>query len=221
MFGVYTRVRRYSKNFIDFCKFTFYANKRHGKFIFNNEEYDYLIHPYNYTWRNERIVEIPIIEKILNRSKGKRILELGNVTSHYLKVNHTVLDKYEKADGVINKDIVDYKPKDKFDLIISISTLEHIGWDENGDYRKILKAISVLKKLLSKNGMLIFTHPLGYNFFMDEFLRKGKIKISKGYLIQRITGDNEWKQIPWKKQLLRYHYPYAYANGVLIGIIKK
>lgn len=221
MFGIYTRVRRYSKNLINQCRYFFYVRKRGGKFIFNGEEYEYLIHPYNYTWRNERIVEIPIIERILNRSKGKRILELGNVTSHYLKVKHTVLDKYEKAEGVINKDIVDYKPKDKFDLVISISTLEHIGWDENGDYRKILKAISVLKKLLSKKGMLIFTHPLGYNFFMDEFLRKGRIKISKGYLIQRVSGDNEWKQIPWKKQLLRYHYPYAYANGVLIGIVKK
>ncbi len=221
MFGIYTRARRISINIVNQCKFLFYARRRGGKFIFNNEEYEYLIHPYNYTWRNERIVEIPIIEKILKKNSGKRILELGNVTSHYLNVKHLVLDKYEKADGVINRDIVDFKPKDKFDLIISISTLEHIGWDENGDYKKILKAVSVLKKLLAKDGMLIFTHPLGYNFFMDEFLRKGKIKINQGYLIQRISGDNEWKQIPWKKQLLRYHYPYAYANGVLIGIVKK
>lgn len=221
MFGVYTRVRRYSIKFADYCRYKFYANKRQGKFIFNNEEYDYLIHPYNYTWRNERIVEIPIIQKFIKKYSDKKILELGNVTSHYLDINHTVLDKYEKAQGVINKDVVDFKPRKKFDLIISISTLEHVGWDENGDYKKILKAISNLKKLLNKNGQIIFTHPLGYNFFMDEFLRKGKIKINKAYLMQRISEENEWKQIPWKKQLLRYHYPYSYANGVLIGVIKK
>lgn len=221
MFGIYTRFRSYSKNFIDYCKFTFYSNKRRGKFIFNELEYEYLIHPYNYTWRNERIVEIPIIEKILKENKNKKVLELGNVTSHYLKINHTVLDKYEKAQGVINKDVIDFKPRKKFDLIISISTLEHVGWDENGDYKKVLKAISILKRLLKENGKIIFTHPLGYNFFMDEFLRKGKIKMTKAYLMQRISSENEWKQIPWKKQLLRYHYPYSYANGLLIGVIKK
>jgi SAM-dependent methyltransferase len=221
MFGIYTRVLRYSKSVTDYCRYKFYATYRQGKFVFQNEEYDYLIHPYNYTWRNERIVEIPIIKKIIEKNSGKRILELGNVTSHYFNVNHTILDKYEKAVGVINKDVVDYKTTKKYDLIVSISTLEHVGWDENGDYKKILKAISNLKKLLSKNGQIIFTHPLGYNFFMDEFLRKGKIKISKAYLMQRVSKENEWKEIPWKKQLLRYHYPYSYANGVLIGIIKK
>ena len=48
----------------------------------------------------------------------------------YYKFEHDIVDKYEKKKGIINQDIVDYKPDKKYDLIISISTLEHVGWDE-------------------------------------------------------------------------------------------
>lgn len=222
MFGIYTRLRKYSKILSEQAVSNFYKSKNGKKtFTFNKEKYNYFIHPYNYTWRNERIIEIPVIKKLLDENSDKKILEIGNVMSHYYKINHDVLDKYEKASGVINRDVVNYKPKIKYDLIIAISTLEHVGWDETGDYKKILKAINNIKKLLGKNGQIIFTHPLGYNFFMDEYLRNGKIKLSDALLMQRISSENEWKQVPWKRQILRYHYPYPYANGLLVGIIKK
>lgn len=223
MFGIYTRLRKYSINLAENLMAEFYISKRGNKtFIFNKQKYNYFIHKYNYTWRNERCVEIPIIKRVLEKNSGKEVLELGNVMSHYIDISHNVLDKYEKGEGVINKDVISFKSDKKYDLIIAISTLEHVGWDEKDrNYKKILIAIENLKSLLKRNGRIIITHPLGYNFYMDEFIRNGRLKINQINLMQRISEDNKWKQFPWKKQILRYHYPFQYANGVIIGTIKK
>lgn len=223
MFGIYTRIKKYKKILSDFCQTEYFKYKRGNKyFIFNGHKYKYLIHPYNYTWRNERSVEIPVIKKILDDFKGKDTLEVGNVMSHYGPIDHDVLDKYEVSDRVINKDVVNFKSRKKYDLIISVSTLEHVGWDEKvKDFNKILKSISNLKQMLKKKGKIIFTHPLGYNFHMDGFINKRQIKLNETYIMQRISEDNQWKQFPWRKQLIRYNYPFDYANGIVIGIIQK
>lgn len=223
MFGIYTKITKYGKKFAEFCEYEYIKNQRKNRcFVFNKQKYNYFIHPYNYTWKNERIIEIPIIKKTLDENRGKDILEVGNVMGHYGLIHHDVLDKYEISDGVINKDVVNFKTPKKYDLIISISTLEHVGWDEKDkDFTKILKSISNLKQILKKNGKIIFTHPLGYNLRMDGFIKKGQIKLNKAYLMLRISKDNKWKQFPWRKQLIQYNDPFDYANGVLIGIIKK
>src|SRR3990172_4116095 len=97
-------------------------------FVFRDKTYHYFYHTYNPTWRNERCVETPIIWSIVKRSKEANILEVGNVLSHYFDTNHDVLDKYERAPGVINEDVVEFKSNKRYDLIVSISTLEHVGW---------------------------------------------------------------------------------------------
>ena len=75
--------------------------------------YPYTIHPHNFTWTNERAVEISIAEKAIADRPKMRTLEVGNVTQHYFQTKHDVVDKYEKADGVINVDVVDYSPRKK------------------------------------------------------------------------------------------------------------
>ncbi|HAL04611.1 MAG TPA: hypothetical protein DCP58_05820, partial [Verrucomicrobiales bacterium] len=54
-------------------------------------------HGYNMTWANERAVEVPIAREYLGRHTGQRVLEVGNVLSHYGDVDHVVLDKYEQG----------------------------------------------------------------------------------------------------------------------------
>ena len=49
---------------------------------------------------------------------------------HYFPADHEIVDKYEKGDGIVNEDIVNFRPGKKYDLIVSISTLEHISWNE-------------------------------------------------------------------------------------------
>ena len=194
-------------------------------FTFKGKTYNYFCHRYSTTWRNERAVEVPIIWKIVTRSKsqGMHILEVGNVLSHYFSIQHDVLDKYEKAHGVINQDIVDFQPPKKYDIIVSISTLEHVGWDEEPrDPEKILRALENLKtNCLAAGGKIVVTLPLGYNTEMDRLHRGGKIRFTKQCYLKRVFGDNKWIEVDWDDvKEAKYNNPFPAANGLVIGIIE-
>ena len=99
-------------------------------FTFAEESYPYFRHWRVTTFLNERTIEVPIVTRELARRPGASILEIGNVLNQYVHIPHTVVDKYERASGVLNVDVVDFDPGVQYDLIVSISTLEHVGWDE-------------------------------------------------------------------------------------------
>ena len=90
------------------------------EFIFEGQALPLFYHRYNMTWANERAVEVPIAAEFLRRFDGKRVLEVGNVTTHYLDTEHTVIDKYERGSGIVNEDIADFAPGERFDLILSL-----------------------------------------------------------------------------------------------------
>jgi len=195
-------------------------------FTFKGKTYNYFYHRYNTTWRNERAVEVPIIWEIVTRSKSKRmhILEVGNVLSHYFPIQHDVLDQYEKAHGVINQDVVDFQPSKKYDLIVSISTLEHVGWDEEPrDSEKILRALENLEtNCLIAGGKIVVTLPLGSNTEMDRLLREGKMRFTKQEYLKRVSVDNEWIEVDWDEvKEVKRNDPFPAANGLLIGIVER
>jgi hypothetical protein len=195
---------------------------RNKTFLFQGHEYPYFYSFINTTWINERCIEIPIVMEIVKDYRGKKILEIGNVLSRYFSFEHLIVDKYEIANGVINEDVVDFKPKEKYDLIISISTLEHIGWDEKPrDDMKIPHAIENLKNLLRSNGgMMIVTFPLGQNSVLDKLLKDKVIQFTKLYYLKRISKRNEWKEVSWEDvQDAEYGTPFPFANALVIGII--
>lgn len=198
--------------------------RRYLPYIFNQTKLQYSSHQYNYSWVNERSVEIPVFQKILKKfSPNHHILEVGNVLGNYQPIFHQVVDKYEKTEGVINLDVLDFKPKNHFDLIISISTLEHVGWDEtNKQKTKIMKAINHLKSLLKTNGQLWFSVPVGYNPYLDKLIKQNKLPLTKVYYLRRTTGfSNIWKQV--KKidaDKCQYGHPFPHANTVMIGYFK-
>lgn len=113
------------------------------------------------------------------------VLEVGNVLSYRFGVSHDILDKYDINRHVINEDVVRFSPQKRYDLIVSISTLEHVGWDEiPKEPRKILLALENLKKILAPGGQLIVTLPLGYNPDMDKLLSDGEIKFEEVYYLK-------------------------------------
>lgn len=164
-------------------------------FIFKNKKYRYFYHPHHRTWMTERAVEIPIILEVLKNSRGP-ILEIGNVLKHYIGSSHDVVDKYEKEEGVINEDVATYRTSKKYGLIISISTMEHVGWDEEKSEDKIPQSIKNLKKLLGKDGKIVITAPLNYNPWLDKLLEKGDL-FEEAYFMRRKTF-NQWVQADWK-----------------------
>lgn len=190
-------------------------------FTFRGQTYGYFYHRYNVTWKNERAVEVPIIWEIVRKHSGRRVLEVGNVLSHYFAVEHDVLDKYEKADRVINEDVVDFHPSVKYDLIVSISTLEHVGWDETPrDPSKFPRAIDNLTHCLAPRGEILVTVPLGYNPEMDSLIRRGKVPFTELSCLRRVSARNIWNEVDWRDaQYTPYNSLERYAIEVLIGTI--
>ena len=188
-------------------------------FTFKGKSYVYFHDIINNTWMNERSIEVPIAMEIVNQNKGKRILEIGNVLSNYYKVSHDIVDKYEKAPNVINQDVIDFKTNEKYDLIVSISTLEHVGWDEEPrDDKKISKALKNLKNCLNPKGIMIVTLPLGYNQALNSHLKNGTIKFYEQNYLLRI-GNNSWREASWDEvKETTFGNPYPGANGLVVGI---
>ena len=126
---------------------------RRRTFIFAGDTYRYHAAMYNRTWTNERTVELPVALGAIARLPHGRVLEVGNVLAHYGAPAHTVVDKYETADGVLNLDILDYRDERGFDLIVSISTLEHTGFEEEVDEPdKPARVVRHLAGLLTPGG---------------------------------------------------------------------
>lgn len=192
-------------------------------FYFQGKKYEYFHHDYNTTGKNERAVEIPIIWDMVEKHKNQKRLGIGNVISHYFQIDYKVVDKYEKASGVINKDIVDYNPNERYGFIESISTLEHIGWDEEPkDPTKIIKAVEKITSLLAPKGKFITTIPLGYNPEIDKLIKAGALQFTETFYLKRISADNEWIETEREDTInSKYGSPYPWANGLFIGMIIK
>lgn len=145
-------------------------------FTLDGVEHTQLVHPYNRTWRNERAVEVPIALAFLDRHQGP-VLELGNVLANYGRQGHVVVDRYEQTPEVLNEDIVDYQPAERFGAIVAVSTLEHVGWDEDPkDLGKIPRALLHLRHLLLPVGRLLVTCPLSYNPHLDALIASGSLE---------------------------------------------
>lgn len=170
-------------------------------FVFRGREYRYLYHSYNYTWQNDRTFEIPLCWSMVQENAGKHILEIGNVLRHYFDCRHDVVDLFEEYPGIINLDIIEFFPREKYDFVISISTFEHIGWDENPRHPpKLLSAIDHVKEnVLTPGGKLVITVPLGQNTELDKYLFNGKVPFSYiNCMKQYDSKKNLWQEATWE-----------------------
>ena len=198
--------------------------KSSAKFQFDGADYDYCVHPYNKASTNERTVEVPIGLAELQRAydRGVAALEVGNVLVHYTNIPHTVVDKYESAGSPIPCDILDYRPSGRFDAIVSVSTIEHIGIDE--EVRDTEKAVRALRHLvdvcLKPEGRMVVTIPVGYHPALDDWMRgPGNPVFDAVKAMRRTSTQNEWEEVPpGDTPGTRYGAPYAFANAVLVGI---
>jgi hypothetical protein len=202
-------------------------------FVLGGETYQYFYDDYNLTWCNERTVEIPIIWRAVCENEGRKVLEVGNVLSHYFPTDHLVVDKYERDSRVLNEDIVEFSSEEKFDLIVSISTLEHVGWDEKPkDPAKILKALQRLKAMLAEDGEIRLTLSWGWSPYLDRMILERSLGLTTTFFMRRISFDNLWEECDMaqlRKAVYRHSYPdnsqdfppYPHANAIVIGTISK
>jgi hypothetical protein len=190
-------------------------------FEFQGKEYHYFFHPYCTTWRNERTVAVPIIWYVIScQAQNKKILEIGNMLSYYFEISHDVLDKYEIIEGIINEDVISFNPGIKYDLIVSIMTLQTVGWDETPkDPNKVLIAINNLKNLLSPGGELVIVHTLGHNRIMDEMIENGVIQFREYHCMKRQSGY-KWREVNVEDAKgSEYDERIPSGNGIIVGTI--
>lgn len=197
-----------------------------GDFNFNGRNLKYFRHNFNLAYGNERTVEIAIVSAFLKSlGRGAKVLEVGNVLANYGfgSAVRDVLDKYDTAQHVFNEDVVSFKPAEKYDAIISISTLEHVGWDE--DVRDPVKIIAAVKNLtencLAPGGCMLVTIPLGYNSYFDDQLAEGARYFTEKYFLKRVSADNKWRQVDYAEVAgSKFEHPFNNANAMCIGIVR-
>ena len=197
-------------------------------FSFLGTDFKYYVHPYHRTWTAERAVEIPIVLHILSGvPEGAEVLEIGNVLSHYpegrrlmKRFHYTVVDKYEKAPGVLNQDVVDFTSPRPVDFVVTVSTLEHIGEDEGTSATKWRAAFTRLVGLLAKGGKMLVTMPIGYNHDVDQCIRDGKLPFDEVYYLRRLSPDNRWREASLDEvRWVRYNFPHPGANAFIVGLL--
>lgn len=192
-------------------------------FVFRGHDYNYFYHTYNLAWRNERAVEIPIAMECLLANKGQEVLEVGNVLSHYMAVDHDIIDRYEVAEGVINEDAADFAPEKEYDAIISVSTLEHVGtYETPPDPGRAALAVENLVGMLAPGGELVATAPLGLNPEFDALVERGEIPFDELFALRRAGRGNTWEEADFESvRGARYSAKAFRANAIIVGIIRK
>jgi SAM-dependent methyltransferase len=184
-------------------------------FTWWGEPFGYADFAYNTTRLNERAVELPIARQFLTGQVG-RLLEVGNVLSHYYPElpQRAVVDRYEEAKGVSNIDV--FRIDRTWDRIVSISTLEHVRWDEATprEVGRSAAAVEHLRDLLAPGGRMLVTIPMGWNTPLDDWLLDGAGGAVRACTLVR-HGDG-WVQT--KEPAVRpYGFSTAWAESVWIG----
>jgi hypothetical protein len=190
-------------------------------FSFRGIQYDYYL-PAPYA----RQVELPIAWAALQTCLPEtgRVLEVGNVLGGYYPTCHHVVDKFEEGEGIINADVTVWRPVEPYDLILCISTVEHIGIERDSgsrapargyDYKPLAAIYNLLLYALRPGGRLFLTWPWRRRNAADRLLRQLPWEWV-GFL--KKVGKNEWIEVE-RKDLARikYNQPFRKANAVVVG----
>ncbi|MEG4422793.1 MULTISPECIES: hypothetical protein [unclassified Microcoleus] len=226
-------------------------------FSFNKKEFYYNRIKFNNP--TERAVEIPIAFNFLaGLQKPASILEVGNVLSHYENhlsetlgiTSRRIVDKFEIEVGVDNEDLMNLPSDKKYDAIVSLSTVEHIGQKgdpsggygeqaENRDLEAPLKALAKIYDLLAPDGKALITVPFGklidgewYIQFSKEYLYllgkkygipKEAVSVNCLKLIDRETTDRGFNVL-WEEldalELSYVEYGSPFSQANAIAVIE-
>jgi 2-polyprenyl-3-methyl-5-hydroxy-6-metoxy-1,4-benzoquinol methylase len=187
---------------------------------------------------NERIIEYPWLLERIKERKGGKILDVGcgwpGLLSSYL---------LSKGYDVYGLDIIQCKslPQDRFflsdarktnlpdasfDTIILLSTLEHIGTDEDEDD---LKTMLEMSRLLKREGILLFTTPFaakyssrGQRFFSKERL----VQITRFFRVREekyfIQKGSRWVEVPLRDaEEATHNYEGVHSIAIVAMVLEK
>lgn len=220
--GIVPTAKFFGRLVVEHLEYPVMRRRRSDKrFRFFGEDLPFAYHLYSQTWRNERSIEIAIAHHLLRRQPPGRMLEVGNVLGHFGYVGHDVLDRYEKVEGLINTDVIGYRPDTLYDTVVSISTLEHVRFDEEHlrDPHGSSLALESLRSTVAPGGRLLVTVPFGYNLGLDEDIRSGRFAFERQVAYRRVNREGDWHEVSLEEGLnCQYGSPFDAANGILVGV---
>lgn len=186
-----------------------------ARFRWHDESLPYWDHGYNNTRNNERAVEVPIAALFLGEAHFVHQLgaglEVGNVMAHYgVPVPRRVVDRYEQADGVDNLDVAEITGT--YPWILSVSTVEHVGVDDDTDQPDLaVAAVRHLRSLLAPGGRMLVTVPFGYNPALDAAIVAGDLGVTRQATLHR---HGRGREVPTWAQAAEPVAPLLYGRGV-------
>lgn len=174
-----------------------------------------------WAWRTERGIELAIGKRALMGRDASDVLEVGNVLPWAGHDDHLVVDKYEQGPRVVNEDIVNFRSDRKYELIISISTLEHVGWDEEPvDAAKAARALLNMPSMIADGGSMLVTIPVDFHPEFEDFFVSDDAPFDAVELLVKTSRTARWQRRPLQERgALRYGQPYCCGNGVLMGVV--
>ena len=166
----------------------------------------------------ERVVELRLGLDHIASQDPSAVLEVGNVLATYTAVKHTVLDLNEHHPHVTNEDAATFDWPQRFDRIVCLSTLEHVGKDEaEEDPAKAERALLNLRRHLSPEGRLLVTMPVGYHPLLDERLCEDRLGACRAHFLRRTSRWGSWQEIPPTQiRGARYGDPFPCANVLAV-----
>ncbi len=172
-------------------------------FTLNGKSFGYFDHAYNSTKLNERRVEVAVALEL--HRKGRNVLEVGAVLPHYLSSwKHACIDLYEQYPGVLNANVLEHEPAEKYDLILCVSTLDHLR-----SMGEVAMAVDRMRSWLLPQGLLFCTVPYGQFFcpWIDLMAISNSLGFTANWRMDKVKG--EWAQVSHSEE------PRGYNQGAI------
>lgn len=129
--------------------------------------------------------------------------------------DRVIVDRYERGVRVVNVDVLDFD-FGTFDWIVSISTLEHVRWDEEPRIEcGAVHAVERLRSMLNDDGRLLITVPTGCHPTLDSWLSvRAESPVDSARIETMVRSRGGWVQTSTPE--VREYGP-RWANAVWIA----
>ena len=137
-----------------------------------------------------------MIQALVDDQPPDRVLEVGNVLSHYRDQRHLIIGSLRTGTRRPEPRRLELDGLGRFALIVAISTLEHVGLDERTARSGQVGARRTRAARVAGPGWTAGADGAGgYNRQFDAAIRCGGLPIANLAALRREAGSDTWVQV--------------------------